>query len=114
MNMRLTTIVYAAFAVASCASAANVDVTGCGTTKGCLGMPVGCEAQGNCLVMASYMKNAAANTKLDMEIQSAFMVAGEYAAVGISKDGDMGEDLVYVCTGDAKLIQAYLHRPLRA
>lgn len=73
----------------------HVDYAGCFESKGCFGMPSGCEAKGDCKVMVSYKKEN--EDKFMMSIHGRNVASGGYLAMGLSQDSSMGSDLVFYC-----------------
>eukprot|EP00095_Tigriopus_kingsejongensis_P001362 maker-scaffold523_size146679-snap-gene-0.15 protein:Tk01362 transcript:maker-scaffold523_size146679-snap-gene-0.15-mRNA-1 annotation:"ferric-chelate reductase 1 homolog" len=74
---------------------------GCGQEKGCFGMPAGCEASGDCQIMATYQKESGDTFKLGLH--GLRLGSASYMALGISVDDKMGEDLVLACLGGSEM-----------
>jgi len=63
----------------------------CSETKSCFGVPQGCLDRGTCDVFASWKKSSDGYV---FELQGK---SGRYAALGFSKDSQMGDEMVLVC-----------------
>ena len=71
----------------------NQVYNGCSTTKSCFGLPSGCEGEGGCSVLAAWRQEGE-DTEVELFSPKA---RGQFAALGISQDSKMGEDLVMSC-----------------
>uniref|UniRef100_A0A7I4YA55 Ferric-chelate reductase 1 n=1 Tax=Haemonchus contortus TaxID=6289 RepID=A0A7I4YA55_HAECO len=73
---------------------AQLDISPCGTMKGCLFAPPGCRPGQNCQIQFSYQIDG---DSLAMELAGTPPAANGYVAVGFSKDEFMGDDMVVFC-----------------
>ena len=79
---------------ASGASKSNHKVfQGCSTSKSCFGLPSGCEQAATCEVIATWVQEGA-STQVELYSQDG---NGKYAALALSEDPRMGDDLVLSC-----------------
>ena len=77
---------------------------GCGTTKGCYGVPANCVATKDCSLLGTWAQ--ASDDLWDFELFGSFAGAGgSYLALGLSDDGKMGDDSAMVCTQAAGVRQ---------
>ncbi len=80
--------------------------SGCFTSKGCFGMPSGCESSGRCKVLAAYAP--AEDGKFSMALHGRGFAPGQYMALGLSRDGAMGDDLTLACLpGEGRVVAGW-------
>ncbi len=72
---------------------------GCGDSKGCYGFPTGCLNTTNCNAVLSYQ----GSSEVDYFFEVQGVVADrDYVALGLSQDGEAGDDAVFVCADGAE------------
>ena len=84
-------------AVLAAVSAAPELYDGCGTDKGCFGIPENCVDDGNCEVFASYTANDDGTYAFELFADGEDAAAG-WIGVGFSNDPIMGSDGAQLCT----------------
>ena len=67
---------------------------GCSSSKSCFGLPAGCEQDATCDVLATWLQEGA-STQVELYSQDG---NGKYAALALSDDPRMGDDLVLFCS----------------
>jgi len=69
---------------------------GCSVTKTCFGVPNGCEVDGDCSMLSSWVVEGNI-TVIELYSNSGH---GRYVALALSEDQNMGDDFVLSCTGE--------------
>jgi len=83
---------------------------GCGTSKGCYGMPGGCVEIGQCFWLATYA--ASGQSEMDVEIygHAVNQLTNHFTALGFSGDNHMGDDCVAECVVYRDEVRVFLSR----
>ena len=76
------------------------DYDGCGTTKGCFGLPPDCLGTKDCDALVSYMVNEDDKVQFSLTL-SASVNGRQYAAIGLSESLSMENSSVMACWSDA-------------
>ena len=76
------------------------DYDGCGTTKGCFGLPGDCLGTQDCKALVSYMVNEEDKVQFTLTL-SASVNGRQYAAIGLSDSLSMENSSVMACWSDA-------------
>ncbi|KAE9415803.1 hypothetical protein Angca_002415, partial [Angiostrongylus cantonensis] len=84
---------------------AQMDVSTCGTMKGCLFAPPGCQPSTDCRIAFSYQVDG---SYLNMELSGTPPTPNGFIAVGFSNDPLMGDDMVVYCANFAGQVAAGL------
>ncbi|VDM51953.1 unnamed protein product [Angiostrongylus costaricensis] len=84
---------------------AQMSVSTCGTMKGCLFAPPGCQPSTDCQIAFSYQVDG---PYLSMELSGTPPTPDGFIAVGFSNDPFMGDDMVVYCANSAGQVTAGL------
>ena len=92
-----------ATSAAPLASSVSGVYSKCFEAKGCFGMPEGCVEKEGCRALVTFQPSPAQDGRFDFVLQAQDVLDNNYVAVALSRDMQMGDDLVFACSKMTKV-----------